>query len=257
MAKLALLGTTLPPRRSYGVVNTTLAGNAVARGFSMPVLPRTPSQAGGTITVAQLAALWGTLSAADQALWDQGPLPQTHQYTNFFAFNQNVATWGYPIFATPPTVPINLSESLYFITSGPDGVTTTLTCYGLNTGGSGLESWVQLYLNPSTLSGVPPTNDNGLLYVGKFGPNPPSVPTVYDITGIWAAVVGQWLFPTTFDTTAGKTCGSAIYGQTADTDQYGRAFDLIFSPNPSGQYFLGLQGGVPGPGACFGHPLNP
>lgn len=257
MAKLNLLGSTLPPRRSYGVVNTTLGGNPVARGFAQPVLPRTPSQAGGTITVAQLAALWATLSDGDKALWDQGPLPQTHQYANFFAYNQNVATWGYPIFETPPTVPINLSPSLYFVTSNADGVHTELTCFGLNTGGSGLESWVQLYFNLSTLSGVPPINDNGLLYVGKFGPNPPSVATVYDITDLWASLVGQWVFPATFDTAAGKSCGGNLYGKTADTDQFGRAFDLVFQPNPSAQYFLGLQGGVAGPGACFGQPLHP
>jgi hypothetical protein len=257
MAKLAVLPGITLPRRSHGVVNTTVGTNAVARGFSQPVMPRTPPQAGGTITVAQLAAVWATLSAGDQAEWLEGPSGASTAYANFFAYNQNVATWGYPIFETPPPALINLSPSLYFITSNADKVRTQLTCFGLNTGGSGLESWVQLYLNLSTLAGTPPVNDNGLLYVGKFGPNPPSVPTVYDITDLWTDLVGQWVYPASFDTTLDKGCGGNLYGATADTDQFGRAFDLIFTPNPSAQYFLGLQGGVTGPGACFGQPLHP
>lgn len=257
MAKLNLLSGPLPPRRSYGVVNTTLAGNAVARGYSNPVLPRTPAQAGGTITVAQLAAVWQTLTPTQQAAWHPNPMSPGTAYGNFFAYNQQLTTWGYEPFTAVPAALINLSPSLYFVTSEPDGVHTTLSCFGLNTGGGPNESWVQVYFDVSTLSGVPPINDNGNVYIGKFGPNPPSVETKYDITDIWTSLVGQWVFPATFDTTAGKSCGGNLYGKTADTNQFGQIYDLIFQANPSAQYFLGLQGGVSGPAACFGQPLHP
>jgi hypothetical protein len=256
MAKLALLAGPPLPRRSYGIVNTTVATNAVARAFAQPVMPRTTPQAGGTITVAQLAAVWGTLTSAQQLGWNGGIGPTSVAYSNFFAYNQNVATWGYPIFENVPTVPINLSTSLYFLTSEADKIHTTFTCFGLNTGTSGLESWVQLYLNLSTLSGTPPTNNNGDLYVGKFGPNPSGVATEYDITALWTSLVGQWAYPASFDTTLDKRCGGNLYGRTADTDQFGRAYDLIFQPNPSAEYFLGMEGGTVGPGACFGQPLH-
>ena len=257
MARLStLVGVTLP-KRSYGVVYATQAAGPTARSLAVPVQPHTTQQAYSTVAMAVVANFWAFIGPTQQNVWNTFGGATTGGYGLFSSINLFCATWGLPLFDAPPTAELPSIVSVYFINS--DIATETYQFTGVE-GAIAVpphEYWVHLYLDPSTVSSPTPAVDNGNVYIGAFGPNPPGTAFSYDITAIMMQIFGQWLYPGTFDTTTGKSCGFQIYGATCDTDQSGQGWSGDFGfPVPTGQYDLGFSGGSTGPGACTGVPTS-
>lgn len=210
------LSLTPPRGRRQGIVYTVTKLNPVGRAAGIPLQPTSNPRTTATLGIANIAALWASLSPAQQALWGVTIAPPATPYSAFVGINQLVATWGLPLFVAPPGFYSGPSVIFAQPYAEPDGVHITLATIANGVPAGANEVWLRFYL-----SVTPPTQAAGSSFVdlttsanffGSFGPITDSAVALFDITDAWISFVGQWVPNRCTDTSSETTCGAPAYG---------------------------------------------
>jgi hypothetical protein len=179
MAKYTLSVGTNPSGRRRGVVYAAQGNILTVRRLAIPTQPLAASAATATRSLASLAALWLTLSSADQETWDIGGFPGENNYTNFILINQTPYLWGFPPFTTLPAFLVGGSIVGIFptVATGTSVVNFAIILSGSYPITTGV--WVLLYLSPAYYT-------KGLTETVAVDPDT-GFPTLYDNSSSFTA----------------------------------------------------------------------
>lgn len=203
--------------------------------------------------MAAAAVLWSSLSAPQQALWNNYPVLGALGYNNFVGFNTLQFQWDLDPFIAPPGLHIFSAVGLWFFYPEPDGIHTTLVAFANGTNPTGYETWLRLYTNgraPGTIACSEEITPNGSVnFLGSYGPLNSVTASFFDVTDALAALFIVWRPLLCIDTTSETECGgnpgwSAFYS----TDQFGRPASN-YLPEQYGPISPSVVGAI-GAGVC-------
>jgi hypothetical protein len=249
MAKVTHTAVTPPTGKRMGIVYNTVGTTFLARAKAIPVQPRTAAATQGTLAVSNAAALWNSLTTAQQDAWINPLETPIAAYNYFVQQNALAFQWGTQLWDAPPALVSGPGIVFASVYAEPDGVHTTLVIVNSVPSPPGLVTYCRLYLNYNQTKFGRNNSSAAAVYAGSYALTAVNGVNFFEFTDMQTALAGQWWYPRVFDTGLGSRCGNNVTGYYYTTDQFGRIYDNL-GTQPTRNQFCGIEPALISTGVC-------